>query len=213
MSITDDGVTFECGSYHNECRGNIRPRGPTVQLMRDVLKWYLKSHPVNSTLVEQEMRKHEILFTPQYESWLQPIELIWARVKYTVAMKSCHGRPYQETAAQTRAALSAIEPELCVKLIQRCERMMDDWLSTSESGSLGQWGTLAKLIQARHEEIAAAPDTAEENVKGVVEVDEEKENQTSNAKKNRKKQVREVIVEMTNPQRRRSNRVRKQVYL
>ena len=62
---------------------------------------------MNTTLVHQLMKKHkyELLYTPPYESWLQPIELVWANVKRQVAMSASNVRKWQETKDQTKAAL------------------------------------------------------------------------------------------------------------
>src|SRR5690606_15555691 len=56
--------------------------GPTVDAMRFVVRTFLKSHPSTNTTVAQQLmadRQHRLLYTPPYESWLQPIELAWAR--------------------------------------------------------------------------------------------------------------------------------------
>ena len=134
--------------------------------MRRVLSGYLESHPgTNSTVVQQLMseKKHELFYTPPYESWLQPIELIWARVKHTVAMQSSRSRKYQQTQEQTRAALSGITAELCSKLILHTEKLMSQWLSSPEAGSLSRWGTLSELVAAKHEEVGKGPDLEAEN--------------------------------------------------
>jgi len=42
---------------------------------------WLLSYEKYTTLVE-----HQVLYTPQYESWLQSIEMVWATVKKLMAM-------------------------------------------------------------------------------------------------------------------------------
>jgi len=100
-SVTDGEHVWPAKLYSALHRGPPAKNGaPTMALMRQVLSDYLQSHPgTNTTVVEQMMsaKKHELLYTPPYESWLQPIELIWARVKHTVAMQSSRKRKYQET--------------------------------------------------------------------------------------------------------------------
>jgi hypothetical protein len=131
LSIRDikSGVEWEAGCYHNECRSQIGNPGPTVELMKDVLKWYVAFHP--SILAQQSLSGHELLYTPQ---WMQPIELVLARVKNTVAMQSRRDRKYHETAAQTCHALSAMTAKVCQKLFGHSEKLMDRWLSTADAG-------------------------------------------------------------------------------
>lgn len=216
MAITDGetGQTWGAHTFQNECRGDVRYPGPTMQLMKDVLRWYLESHAVNSTLVEQALVKHELLFTPPYESWIQPIELIWAYVKHQVALQSHRLRKYQETAQQTRDALRTVTPELCGKYIARSERKMSEWLATSDAGSLQKrYGSLAAMVAAPHEEVAAAPDTAVENVKEKENiVEEENQEDQLQQKARRKRELRPVVLEMRKGARS-SARVRKRVYV
>ena len=66
--------------------------------MRDFMKSRLA--PVNTTLVEQlmkEEKKQVLLHAPQYESWIQPIELVWAWTKHRVAEQAIRGRSVAAT--------------------------------------------------------------------------------------------------------------------
>ena len=87
-SITmDDKRVIPASKFTADTRG-VAGGGPTVKKLKQVVGDYVKSHPgINTTLVEQLMKQHkyELLYTPPYESWLQPIELVWARVKHDVA--------------------------------------------------------------------------------------------------------------------------------
>jgi len=162
LSVTDGKQVWPAKLFSRLERGSPdADKAPTAKLMRQVLSDYLKSHPgTNTTVVHQLMseNKHELLYTPPYESWLQPIELIWARVKHTVAMQSNRSRKYQQTQEQTRAALSAITAELCSKLVLHTEKLMTKWLSSPEAGSLSRWNTLEKLVAAKHEEVGKGAD-------------------------------------------------------
>ena len=114
---------------------------------------YVKSHPViNTTLVQQAMREHnklnQLLYTPPYESWLQPIELVWARVKHEVATHACTGRTHQQTADQTKAALRSIDKNLCESIILHTHKLMEEWMKSSEAGSLSQFSSFESLAFA-----------------------------------------------------------------
>jgi hypothetical protein len=166
-SITNGIHRWPSKCYSMLQRGSPPNGAPTLGLMREVLSEYLKSHPgINTTVVQQmmEAEKHELLYTPPYESWLQPIELVWARVKHTVAMQSRRDRKYQETQQQTRAALSAISSELCASLTGHTEKLMSEWLRSPDAGSLGRWQSLAELVSAEHEVVGKGADLAAENV-------------------------------------------------
>jgi hypothetical protein len=203
--------TFHAGNFFCECRGTSNP-GPTVKLMRDVLKWYVASHPINSTLVEQTMKAkgHELLYTPPYESWMQPIELVWAQVKKEVAMQSHRERKYQETAQQTRTALRNVTAERCASLVSHTERLMETWLQSSDAGSLAQWPTLTALMSAPHEVISNHADQAVENIAGGKESVEENEEEQEEEKQ---EQAQPIVVTYLTPGTRRSSRVSKQISL
>jgi transposase len=122
--------------------------GPTVKQLQHVVSDYVKSHPaINTTLVEQLMAPmgHRLLYTPPYESWMQPIELVWARVKHQVALQSKVGRKWQETAEQTKTAMSELTAELCASLIKHTEKLMNEWLQSEEAGSLRKYESIEAL--------------------------------------------------------------------
>jgi hypothetical protein len=127
---------------------DVKAGGPTVEMLKDVVRDYIRSHPnINTTLVQQEMSQHgyELLYTPPYESWIQPIELVWGRVKHRVATQSRLGRKWQETQEQTKVALRNISGETCAKLIKHTHRLMDEWLKTPHAGSLRKHKSLQAL--------------------------------------------------------------------
>jgi hypothetical protein len=116
--------------------------GPTAAALKKVVSDYVKSHPaINTTLVHQLMDQHKykLLYTPPYELWLQPIELVWARVKHSVAMQSRTGRTWQETAAQTKTALHSITAEDCTDIIGHTHKLMDECLQSDAAGSLKRY--------------------------------------------------------------------------
>lgn len=160
-SITrEDGVAIPASKFTADVRG-AAGGGPSKELLQQVVKDYIASHPtINSTLVAQLMqeKKHELVYTPPYESWLQPIELVWAQVKMKVAQQARTGRRWQETAEQTRTALREMTPKACSDIIRHTEVMMDEWLKTSAAGSLKGYGSIEQLGRLSPEERDACQD-------------------------------------------------------
>jgi hypothetical protein len=73
----DDGRVFPSSKFTADA--SQAGGGPTAVALRKVVSDYIKSHPaINTTLVQQLMQQHKykLLYTPPYESWLQPIELV-----------------------------------------------------------------------------------------------------------------------------------------
>lgn len=122
----------------------VRPRngilggGPPIELMRETLTNCIKSHNKNSTWVKQLMddKEYALLYTPPYESWMQPIQLVWARVKHEVATQSKVGRTSDQTMKQTKDAFKKVDAVLCKDIIGHTEQLMNDWLKTDHTGSL-----------------------------------------------------------------------------
>jgi len=143
--------------------------GPTDAELRDVVRDHIKSHWSNSTVLEQLFARegHQLLWTPPYESWLQPIELVWARIKHEVARQSKRGRKWQETQDQTRKALKNIDKNLCTKLIEHTHKLMDEWLKSDDAGTLPKHAAtvaaLTKLTVAQRAECT--------NLKSKVDVE------------------------------------------
>jgi transposase len=148
-SINVGGHKFKADKYTADWKKRGKG-GPTVEQLKEVVRDYIKSHPaINTTLVHQAMAQHkyELLYTPAYESWLQPIELVWARVKHQVATQAGRGRKWQETQEQTKVALKNIDEGLCTRIIKHTHTFMDEWLLTDEAGSLKKHGSLDALCK------------------------------------------------------------------
>ena len=147
---SEAGVVYPTAKYSAEVKekNGMAGGGPPLKDLRAVLTSYIKSHPgINTTLVQQIMKAkgHRLLYTPPYESWMQPIELVWARIKHQVAQQAKAGRSWQECAKQTATALSKLTPETCDNIIRHTEKLMDEWLQTPSAGSLRAHGSLDAL--------------------------------------------------------------------
>jgi hypothetical protein len=77
----------------------------TVLLLRAKAKEYIEKNEVSAVieLARAGEIKHKILFTPPNHSDLQPIELLWARIKGNVARLYSNGRTIEELKAQLDA--------------------------------------------------------------------------------------------------------------
>jgi hypothetical protein len=170
--VDDEGTMYMADKFTADC--SKKGGGPPVALMKSILSDYIKSHPVNTTVIQQIMsdKKYELLYTPPYESWIQPIELIWARIKHTVATQSRKGRTHQLTALQTKTALSNITPTLTTNIVQHTEKLMDKWLLTDEAGSLRiNFGSLERIKSANLYQLSKCTDLhlEEGNITGEAE--------------------------------------------
>ena len=178
---TEDGVVIPSSKFTADVRG-AAGGGPTAALLKTVVAEYIKSHPtINSTLVAQLMveKKYGLVYTPPYESWQQPIELVWARVKHKVAQQARVGRRWQETAEQTRTALTEMTVETCRNIIRHTEDMMDEWLKTDAAGSLKQYGSIDALGRLTPQEREAITDLNLPDTIFTGDVDAEKENESA----------------------------------
>jgi hypothetical protein len=174
--VAEDGRRWPAAKF----TAGGRNGGPTGALLKSVLSSYIKSHPaINTTLVEQEMTRHghSLLYTPPYESWIQPIELVWAQVKRRVAMQSSNARKWQQTADQTKAALSEMTSEACLDIIQHTEKLMDEWLKTPAAGSLSRFSSLSELGRLSQRERESITDLNLPDSILTGEADEDKENE------------------------------------
>jgi transposase len=153
-------------SIHGEVRGQERrftsttysaDDGPTLKLMRAEIDKWLASHPeanveVPTQLVRDVKDGSRIIYTPPYESWLQPIELVWNQAKQQVAQGARSNRKIEETEEATKAALRGISKQACGKTINHVHKLINEWLKTSDAGWLGAYNSFDQLVDASVEE-------------------------------------------------------------
>lgn len=125
--------------------------GPTkAELIAAVQRW-LSEHPdYNRTVVEQLMRDagHSLVYTPPFCPEVQPIELLWAKVKRYVAARSTHNRSLTEARQQTEEGFEQITNMFCNSIVKHCHDWMDQFLLTDAAEDLQQCGTLAGVIKS-----------------------------------------------------------------
>jgi len=124
--------------------------GPSKDdLLAAVQKW-LEEHPDhNRTVVEQLMSDagHVLVYTPPYCPEVQPIELLWAKVKRYVADRSTHGRSLTEARQQTEEGFEQVTKMFCNSIVKHCHDWIDQFLLTDAAEDLQQCGTLAGVIK------------------------------------------------------------------
>jgi transposase len=129
---------------------SVSEGGPTKEdLLAAVQKW-LSDHPdQNRTVVEQLMDDagHALVYTPPYCPEVQPIELLWAKVKRYVAIRSTHKRSVTEAREQTEQGFQEVTKMFCNSVVKHCHDWIDGFLSTEEAEDLQQCGTLAGVIK------------------------------------------------------------------
>lgn len=118
--------------------------------LREAVKQHLNDNPqLNVTKVEKEMNRHQhsLVYTPPFTPEVQPIELLWGRVKRLVAEKAVINRTIQHTKQQVEQAFQAVDKVACNSYIQHCHKWIDTFIQTDEAESLKQYGSLQKLIE------------------------------------------------------------------
>jgi hypothetical protein len=159
---------------------DLKDGGPTMKGLRGAVSTYLASHPGMNTTVPAQLMKDahaSLIYTPPYESWLQPIELVWARMKHTVSTKAFLGRTHQETAAQTYESFDNIDAALCMSILSHVHKLLDAWLQTADAGSLRRFESLAAIKAASEAELASINDlyVADTSIVGDNQEEEEED--------------------------------------
>jgi len=130
---------------------SIGEGGPSKDdLLAAVQKWLTEHPDHNRTVVEQLMSDagHALVYTPPYCPEVQPIELLWAKVKQYVAARSTHGRSLTEARQQTEEGFEAVTKMFCNSIVKHCHDWIDQFLQTDAAEDLLQCGTLAGVIKS-----------------------------------------------------------------
>ena len=124
--------------------------GPSKEdLIAATQKW-LDEHPdYNRTVIEQlfDDAGHSIIYTPPFCPEVQPIELLWAKVKRYVADRSTLNRSITETRQQTEEGFEQITKMFCNNIVKHCHDWIDGFLKTDAAEDLQQCGTLGGVIK------------------------------------------------------------------
>jgi DDE superfamily endonuclease len=120
-----------------------------ADLIAAVQKW-LDEHPNhNHTVVEQVMSDagHTLIYTPPFCPEVQPIELLWAKVKRYVADRSTHNRSITEAREQTEDGFEKVTKSFCMSIVAHCHDWIDSFLRTDAAEDLQQCGSIAGVIE------------------------------------------------------------------
>jgi hypothetical protein len=129
---------------------SIGEHGPSKEDLIAATQLWLDQHPdYNRTVVEQLMNDagHSLIFTPPYCPEVQPIELLWAKIKRYVADRSTLKRSATQTREQTEEAFEKVTAMFCNSVIKHCHDWIDQFLQTDAAEDLKQCGTLAGVIR------------------------------------------------------------------
>jgi hypothetical protein len=130
--------------------GTIGAGGPSKDDLIAALQKWLDDHPDhNRTVVEQLMDDagHSLVYTPPFCPEVQPIELLWAKVKRYVADRSTHNRSMTEARKQTEEGFEQITKLFCNSIVKHCHDWIDGFIQTDAAEDLHQCGTLAGVIK------------------------------------------------------------------
>jgi hypothetical protein len=130
---------------------SIGEGGPSKDdLLAAVAKWLDKHPDHNRTVVEQLMSDagHSLVYTPPFCPEVQPIELLWAKVKRYVAQRSTHNRSMTEARTQTEEGFEQVTKMFCNSIVKHCHDWIDAFLLTEAAEDLQQCNTLAGVVKA-----------------------------------------------------------------
>jgi hypothetical protein len=124
--------------------------GPTKDDLVAAVKKWLEEHPDNNkTVVEQLMSDagHSIIYTPPFCPEVQPIELLWAKIKRYVAEHAVINRSLNEARSQTEDAFELITSAFCQSIVKHCHDWIDSFLATDAAEDLAQCGDLDGVMK------------------------------------------------------------------
>jgi transposase len=130
---------------------DIGSGGPSKDDLIAATQLWLDQHPdYNRTVVEQLMHDagHSLIYTPPFCPEVQPIELLWAKVKRYVADRATHNRSVTEAREQTEQGFEQITKMFCNSIIKHCHDWIDSFLQTDAAEDLKQCDTLAGVIKS-----------------------------------------------------------------
>jgi DDE superfamily endonuclease len=124
--------------------------GPTVSEKKAAVSHYLRENPGTSTTQTEDVMNnsgYDILWTPPYTPSLQPIELLWAKVKGEVARQWRSGRTIKQCREQVESAFERVSPEVCSSLVGHVHRWISEWMKKDEDGRLHAFEDFNDLVQ------------------------------------------------------------------
>jgi transposase len=150
ITVQRDGtdITFHHRTFNLHARNKT---APALKELQQAVRSHLDVNPhINQTEVDKLLHPlgYSIVWTPPFVPEVQPIELIWAHVKGVVASRYTLNRTIDQTRQQTDDAFDTISATMIQKRIAHCHAWIDTFMRTDEAGSLRQYGSLMKLVDA-----------------------------------------------------------------
>jgi Winged helix-turn helix len=153
--LMDLGVTeliTACGNVVSSYRfeSKVSEGGPLKDDLIAATQLWLDQHPgYNRTVIEQLFDDvgHSLIYTPPFCPEVQPIELLWAKVKRYVSDRATHNRSVTEARQQTEEGFEQITKMFCSSIIKHCHEWIDSFLKTDAAEDLQQCGCLAKVVK------------------------------------------------------------------
>jgi len=124
--------------------------GPGKDDLIAAIEQWLDEHPDhNQTVVEQLMNDagHTLVYTPPFCPEVQPIELLWAKIKRYVADRATHKRSMEEARNQTEEAFVQVTKMFCNNVVKHCHDWIDGFLQTDAAEDLQQCQNLGGVIK------------------------------------------------------------------
>ena len=125
------------------------PAGPNRSKKQAAVRLYLKSNPGISLTQTDEILQpggHSVLWTVPYTLELQPIELLWARVKNKVATQALLRRTTQECREQAGKAFDDVSADDCAQLVDSVHGWITNFMRNDSTGSLRHFESFADLV-------------------------------------------------------------------
>jgi transposase len=144
--ITSRGIVVPAHRFE----ADLSAGGPSKEDLIAAVKKWLEEHPDhNETVVEQLMKDagYSLIYTPPYCPEVQPIELLWAKVKRYVADRSILNRSITKTREQTEEGFEEITKMFCNSIVRHCHDWIDTFIKSEAAEDLQQCGCLAKVMK------------------------------------------------------------------
>lgn len=126
---------------------NAKPPGPyKKELVTELEKWLAEHPQVTEVRRVMEAAGHQLLYTPPFQPEVQPIELLWGKMKKEVARQNVRGRTIQQTKTQVQAALRSTAQEDYARFFTETEKYLERWVASDEE--LLQFGNFASMVDS-----------------------------------------------------------------
>jgi len=128
------------------------PAGPNAKAKKAAVRAYLKANPgISRTQTDDILLPagHTVLWAVPYTPELQPIELLWSRVKNKVATQALLRRSTEECRVQAGEAFDDVSAAECEKLVTSVHKWITRFMRNDKNGSLRHFKILRGIGRNR----------------------------------------------------------------